>query len=246
MSSAITIPEEAKAKSRLTGWVTLISAVFVLTAMLYATWRLGTLTDRITTNQKVIDTQVLQIKTLEANVNKTEGYLLDFLGDVTNENQVRLVDTSVNWPSVEKYIIAMPAGQRKRSLMVALLYAWKDVPFTLGGHSPAIGLDSPGFLQMVLAQTGVTFEKHPGEFPSAAMMRQLQKVDSPKAGDIAFYRGQVGSFGLLILDPGSDGRAPVGIGTLQVAFPLEVMSLDNVNTDAYPLIGYFHVKYPDE
>jgi hypothetical protein len=246
MPNATVVLDEAKAKSRVTAWLTLVSAVLVLTAMVYTTWRLGELTDAIKSNEKLIKAQKQQIDGLNANLNRTEAYLLDFLGEVTSQEQVHLVDSQVNWPSVKEQIIRMPISKRKLALIVGLLYAWKDIPFTLGGHSLGVGLDSTSFLQLVLARAGVSFNRRQGEAPSAAMMRQLKEVDTPLPGDLVFYHGQTGSFGFLILEPGTQGKAPVGIGTLQKVAPLEVLSLDHVNVAHYPMIGYFHVRYPDE
>ena len=77
-------------------------------------------------------------------------------------------------------------------------------------------------------------------------MHTSQKEEKPKPGDLVFYKGQVGSFGFIYLSDGKPSNAGVGIGTLQAAAPLQIVSLDNINTRYYPLIGYFRVVYPDE
>lgn len=238
--------EKAGARSRLTAWLTLISAAFILTGFVYVSWRVMRLSEEVERKQQEIRALQGKLDRLKSTVNRTESYLLDFLGEVTSREQVRLVDPSVDWEYVEKQIVTMSTGERKRAVIVALLYAWKDIPFTLGGRSLVVGMDSPQFLRRVLSHAGVTFELVRGEPLSAAIMRQLQREDAPQPGDLAFYHGQVGSFGFLILTRPLGGGAAVGVGTLQKSAPLQVIRLDHVNTADFPLIGYFHVKYPGD
>lgn len=63
---------------------------------------------------------------------------------------------------------------------------------------------------------------------------------------MVLYRGQVGSFGFIYLSDGGSAGAGVGIGTLQAGAPLHIVSLSNINTKDFPLIGYVRVVYPDE
>ena len=257
-------------RSRLTGLVTLLGAVITLGALLYASFELNSLTKeierkreqiqqfeqeilirerRIEELERALQVRQQRIKEIEQTIHdlqRTESDLLDFLSAVASKEQIHILDPSVDWNRVKKTIISMPAGKRKQAMLIALLYAWKDIPFTLGGKTPRSGFDSPRFLQHVLSHVGVEFKAAPNERVSNTIMRALQKVDKPLPGDLVFYKGQIGSFGFLLLDTGNAEHAPVGVGTLQEIAPLQVISLDNINTPYFPLIGYFHVQYPDE
>jgi hypothetical protein len=63
---------------------------------------------------------------------------------------------------------------------------------------------------------------------------------------LAFYKGQVGHFGFILISTGQTEESMVGIGTLQGIAPLQITSLGRINTPYYPLEGYYRVKYPDE
>jgi hypothetical protein len=64
------ISKDVKAKSRYSAWLTLVSAIFFLIAMLYTTWRLGELTNENTYNARVIEKQEHQIAELNTNMDK--------------------------------------------------------------------------------------------------------------------------------------------------------------------------------
>jgi hypothetical protein len=60
----------------------------------------------------------------------------------------------------------------------------------------------------------------------------------------AFFRGETGSFGLIVLDAEA-GQSPTAIGTLERDNPLQVLGLASVNTAHFPLIGYFRPPFRD-
>jgi len=190
-----------------------------------------------------------RINTLEQTIEglrKTESNLLEFFSTVTSGEKIHLLDRNVDWDIVKKQIIKMPAGKRKQALLIALLYGWKDIPFTLSGHTLSEGFDSPGFLKRVLDDVGVKLKTLPNTRPSDSIMSQLAQTNAPRSGDLVFYRGKIGSFGFILLYVGNESKPHVGIGTLQKKIPLVVTGLNNINTTDYPFIGYFRVHYPDE
>ncbi len=243
-------------RSRNTALVTLLGALLTLGALLYAFVQLQSLARQIELKRQEIrqlevqakekQKQIDELKRRIEDLSRTESGLLEFLAAVTAGEKLHILDPSVDWPRLKSHLVAMPAGRRKQALLVALLYAWKEIPFQLGGESLGSGFDSPRFLQRVLSDVGVKFQASPGVRLSDSIMNQLQKTASPQPGDLAFFKGQVGSFGFILLSTGDEKSAPVGIGTLQKIAPLQVISLSNINTPVFPLIGYFHVRYPDE
>ena len=176
---------------------------------------------------------------------QTQEGVLDFLGGVTSGERIRLIDPSVNWTQTKKYLINMPAGSQKTAVLTAILLAWKDLPFSLDNHSLATGLDSPHFIAVVLANVGVNVQKGPNERLSDAMMRQFRQVDSPMPGDLIFYKGNVGSFVMMYMAPGSESGKGIAVGTLQTGEPVEIVYTVHINTPVYPFIGYFRVPYPE-
>lgn len=226
---------ELKRSSRVSLLMILVGTVFLLGSVLYSVTRLRPLQEEIATNQRQLE-----------HLKQQQEGLLDFIMQVADQKQVSILDPDVDWVSVRRDLIELRAGDRKKSLLIAILLAWKEIPFTLGGQAPQAGFDSPRFLRYVLSRAGVEIDTSPGERLSDAMMRTFVKTETPKPGDLVFYRGQIGSFGLIYLSNGRDGKNPAGIGTLQAAAPLRIMSLENVNTRNFPLIGYFRVIYPDE
>jgi hypothetical protein len=176
---------------------------------------------------------------------QTQESVLDFLGGVTSGDRIRLIDPSVNWTQTKKYLVNMPAGPQKTAVLTAVLLAWKDLPFSLDNHSLASGLDSPHFIGIVLSNVGVPVQKGPNERLSDAMMRQFKKVDSPMPGDLIFYKGNVGSFVMMYLAPGSADGKGVAVGTLQTGEEVQIVDTVHINTPVYPFIGYFRVPYPE-
>ena len=187
--------------------------------------------------------EIAELQSHTADLLNTQKGVLDFLGGVTNAQRIRLVDPSVNWPSVEKYIDALPAGKRKLAVLTGLLLAWKDLPFSLNDTSLATGMDSPHFVNSIISQLGVQVSVSPGERLSDAMMRQFKRVDTPLPGDLIFYHGNVGSFALMYIAPGSPAGKGVAVGTLQTGEELQVVDTEHINAPVYPFIGYFRVPY---
>ena len=171
---------------------------------------------------------------------------LIFLNKVADDSQVSILDKDVDWSFVKTAIDELPNGARKQAVLTAILLAWKEVPFSMGKQSMTKGFDSPRFIEYVLSKNGVKVTKAPNERMSDALMRSFEKVAKPIPGDLVFYHGQVGSFGFIYLGEGGPSSAGIGIGTLQQIAPLQIISLDNINTPYFPLIGYFRVSYPNE
>lgn len=176
----------------------------------------------------------------------TQSELLDFLARVADSRQISILDPDINWAYVKSEILNLPNGKRKQAVLTAILIAWKEVPFSMGGQSVKAGFDSPRFLRYVLASTGLDIKDRHGEPLSATMMKSFQTVPKPRPGDLVFYKGQVGSFGLMYLSDGGPSGNPVGVGTLQAAAPLQILGLKKIRTDNFPMIGFFRVVYPDE
>lgn len=176
---------------------------------------------------------------------KTQASVLDFLGGVTSGERIRLIDRSVDWEKTKQYVMSLESGPRKTAILNAILLAWKELPFSLTNKGLAQGLDSPHFIQIVLARAGVSVRQTPGERLSDAMMREFQKVDTPLPGDLIFYRGNVGNFVVMYIAPGASGGNGVAVGTLQTGEELQVLDTNNVNTPVYPFIGFFRVPYPE-
>ena len=222
--------------------LSLLGVLIVFAALGYSAYELHRLENTLANKQKTVRELSEKILSLSS----TQSSLLDFLGSVTGQDNISIIDPSVDWPKVKQRIIEMPAGKRKDAVLAATLLAWKDIPFTLGSSQLRLGFDSPRFLKYVLEKVGVRIQTVPGERLSDTMMRSFEMTDKPLPGDLAFFKGQVGSFGFILASPGNDTMAPVGIGTLQKIAPLQIISLRNINTTYFPLIGYFRVKYPDE
>jgi hypothetical protein len=234
--------ESLRRSSFLNALLSLLGFLIVLCSLGYSAYQLHRLEKNLSKKQQ----QVEKLDRIIHNLSSTQNSLLDFLGSVTGQHEISILDPSVDWEKTKQDIIKMPGGKRKDAVLTAILLAWKDVPFTMGSNKLDSGFDSPRFVQYVLKKTGVHVQDVPGERLSDTMMRCFTITDKPSAGDIAFFRGQVGSFCLILASPGNEKTAPVGIGTLQKIAPLQVISLNNINTRYFPLIGYFHVKYPDE
>jgi cell wall-associated NlpC family hydrolase len=247
---------ELKQSSRVSLVLVMVGALMLLGSVWYSITRLRPLQlevssaeqrlREITSDLATKQERLTQIEKTVTSLQKDQDKLLDFMVQVADNKQVRLLDPDVDWDSVKRDLAQLPAGDRKQALLIAILMAWKDVPFTLGGTAANSGFDSPRFINFVLSKVGVEVKAAPGQRLSDALMQQFQKTDKPRPGDLVFYRGLVGSFGLIYLSDGKDGSNPAGIGTLQGIAPLQIMSLRNVNTPYFPLIGYFHVTYPDE
>lgn len=254
--------------SRRAALVSLLGFLFVLGAMAYAALNLSRLErarerlevqkerladdlSRLEREQKQLEVEKERladsVKPLEKRSNElrqTQESVLDFLAGVTSKDRFRLIDPSVDWPRTRDGLLEMDAGPRKSAVLDAILLAWKNLPFSLEDRSLAGGLDSPHFINVVLSSIGVHVQQRKGERLSDAMMRQFQKVDSPLPGDLIFYRGNVGSFVLMYIGPGSPQGKGVAVGTLQTGEEVMVLDTKNINTPVYPFIGFFRVPYP--
>jgi len=188
--------------------------------------------------------QLSQIQPEVKNLKQSQTDLLQVFGRVISGSQIAILSRRVQWQAVQDTIIRMPPGARKQAALAAILLAWKNVPFVLGAHNVGSGYDSPSFISDVLSDVGISVKRQPKELLSDALMRSFKRTQEPKAGDLVFYKGQTGSFGLILLTDGKDDA--IGVGTLQAVSPLQIMRLDEVNTPYFPLIGFFHVTYPDE
>ncbi len=232
-----------------------LGALIILSSLAYSAYKivkvesvvkqkqieLLTVDDKLKKQEVLVNTLNQDIKNLQ----NTQNGLLDFIAQVTYESQLSIFDRDVDWRSVKADIDKLPSGNRKQSILTAILLAWKEIPFKMGKHS-VNGFDSPRFIEYVLSKNGIKVVKEPNERMSDALMRSFKKVEKPEPGDLVFYKGQVGSFGLIYISNGQPSSAGVGIGTLQASDPLQIINLDNINTPIFPLIGYFHVVYPDE
>lgn len=242
--------------SRRAAVLSAFGAIVVFGSLTYSAYKLADTARQIALKKEEVAAIDAELKRREAvigtltrdidRLKSTQNGLLDFLAKVTDESQVSILDRDVDWQIVKSDIEKLPSGKRKQTILTAILLAWKDIPFAMGKQSVGKGFDSPRFIEYVLATNGVKIRKDSNERMSDALMRSFKKVEKPRPGDLVFYKGQVGSFGFFYLSDGKPSSAGVGIGTLQATAPLQIISLDNVNTPFFPLIGYFRVFYPDE
>jgi NlpC/P60 family len=244
--SEVSFDELGKA-SRRAALVSLVGILIVLGGMAYAIFNLSRLERQrqlLEIEKKSLADSVKNVETRTRELQQTEESVLDFLGGVTSKEKFRLIDPSVDWPRTKATILAMDAGPRKSAVLDAILLAWKNLPFSLEDRSLGRGLDSSHFMNVVLSSTGVHVQQRKDERLSDAMMGQFQKVDSPLPGDLIFYHGNVGSFVLMYIGPGSPEGKGVAIGTLQTGEEVMVLDTKNVNASVYPFIGFFRVPYP--
>lgn len=248
--------ERLAKSSRRTAVISMFGVIVVLLSLAYSSFKIASTERMVQEKQQELGGLDLELRTQAATIDalnrdveslrNTQYGLLDFLSKVTDDSQVSILDRDVDWGLVKSAIDGLPNGARKRTVLTAILLAWKEIPFAMGKQSMTKGFDSPRFIEYVLSKNGIKVTQEPNERMSAALMRSFEKVTKPRPGDLVFYRGQVGSFGFIYVSDGKPSSAGIGIGTLQQAAPLQVISLDNVNTPYFPLIGYFRVRYPDE
>lgn len=240
--------DELARGSRKAAIISLLGFLLVLLSMGYAAYKLKQLEiqkEELIQQKIQLTQEINKLQSHTVDLLSTQRGVLDFLGGVTSAERIRLVDPSVNWPSVEKYIGGLPAGKRKSAVLTGLLLAWKDLPFSLNDRSLASGMDSPHFVNSIISPLGVHVDVKPGERLSDAMMRQFKPVTTPLPGDLIFYRGNVGSFTLMYIAPGSQAGKGVAVGTLQTGEELQVVDTEHINTAFYPFIGYFRVPYSE-
>jgi cell wall-associated NlpC family hydrolase len=182
-----------------------------------------------------ISLKVQELKKDESNIN---AYVINLLKS-TRENYggaaEELSDSS--WNEITKTLLSLPSGRRKLAVTIALLTTWKEIPFQLGKNNIKSSFDSPGYISYVLGQVKINIKRQPNQPYSITLMKKFKKVEDPLPGDLIFYKGQVGNFGLIYLAPG------IGIGTLQASSPLGIYEMQYMNTEYFPFVGYFRVDY---
>lgn len=241
--------KDLRRSSHLSVVLTLLGGVMLVGSVYYSVTRLRPLQVEIAKTERELSEKTAQWKALQASVallSKDQEKLLDFIAMVTDKSSVKLLDPDVDWSLVKTDMASLRPGNRKQAVLISVLMAWKSIPFALGGESVGSGFDSPRFLNYVLSKVGAGVTPKKDQRLSDALMEKYKRVKEPRPGDLVFYKGQVGSFGFIYLSGGKNGTDPVGVGTLQAIAPLQIISLRNVNTADFPLIGYFRVVYPDE
>ena len=240
--------DQLKKSSLRSAIISLIGIVIFIASLLFASYNLYTANKNLKNTQKELHNvsdslkkEKIRISALKHDETQLNQYLIKLLNS-TQINQGNPI-SSVNWDSIKSTIVNLPSGRRKLALTIALLTTWKEIPFELSKNSPKSSFDSPGYIQYVLKQVDINIERNPREPLSATLMKGFKKVDRPLPGDLVFYKGQVGSFGLIYLSPGTKNTGGIAIGTLQAALPLSIYNLDEMNTAYFPLIGYFRVNY---
>jgi hypothetical protein len=250
MTGSVTVDDrvaELGRASRRAAVISLLGFLLVVGALTYAIFQLRNLErerQKLERSVTVLRDSVGLLERRTQELLRTQNGVLDFLGGVTAGERIRLIDQSVNWEQTKRYVMALESGPRKDAILAAVLLAWKELPFSLDNRGLSSGLDSPHFMEVVLSSVGVTVKPRPRERLSDAMMRQFSRVDSPLPGDLIFYRGNVGSFVLMYMGPGSPGGKGIAVGTLQTGEEVQVLDTANINTPVYPFIGFFRVPYP--
>lgn len=190
------------------------------------------------------NSMILKIDSLKNDEKALTQFLIRLIK--TSQENVKADANNIDWELFEENLNSMPSGKRKSAIFISLLMTWKEVPFDLGKNNPSIGFDSPRFLAYILNQVGIEVKRNSNEPLSVTMMKKFEKVDTPRFGDLIFYKGQVGNFGLMYLGPNNDNSAQgIGIGTLESANPLSIYDTKNLNVKYFPLRGFYRVNYED-
>ena len=244
--------EKLERSSRRSAILSLIGILIFVSSLLYASFSLRKAEKNLeemrgklnaTTNQ--LRTTTSQLHTIEKRISGLKhdeadmnGFILDLI-ESTRRNQGTGSSSmsEAQWKEIKNTILSLPSGRRKLAVNIALLTTWKDIPFQLAVNNIKSSFDSPGYIQYVLSQAGVNIAKRPNEPLSITLMKSFKKVDDPLPGDLMFYKGQIGNFGLIYLSPG------IGIGTLQASARLSIYETKYMNTEYYPFLGYFRVNY---
>ncbi len=185
---------------------------------------------------------------LEKDINNlfaTQQSIFNFLASITKSNKIKFIGPNIDWPKVEKELIVMQSGKRKEAIFGAIIMASVGTSFKLGKGSFAEGFDSSRFIEYVLSQAGVQIKRHPTKYLSETIMEQCTKVGEPKLGDLLFYKGQIGNFGLFYLGPGNPAGKGIAVGALGLDNPCVIIDTSSINP-VFEFIGYFRVNYPDE
>lgn len=255
--------KKLKRTSRRTALLSALGFLIVIFSLIYSAIQLQSIENLLNEKECLLDEKKKELEELQIKIQNyeeeanqiqskiqslkyTQNSLLDFLVSVTGKDNINILDPSVNWDNVKRQIDELPAGKRKNAILNAMLLAWKDIPFTMAQENVTTGFDSPRFIRYVLRTVGIDVEIVGGERLSDTLMKTFETVDKPRPGDLVFFRGQVGSFGFILAFVGEDDEEHVGIGTLQRIAPLQIISMHNINTQYFPLRGYYRVVYPDE
>jgi hypothetical protein len=232
--------------SRLSALISLVGFLIVLGSIVYSSIQLTRLEQKrqeLEQQQTQLKSSIASLQQKTADLTLTQGYVLDFVGGVAAKENLRMLDPDVNWDVTKQQLVDMPVGPRKAAVFKGILLAWKAVPFSLNNTGMKSGLDSPHFINVILSNSGVVVNEKPGQRLSDAMMSQFEKVDHPLPGDLAFFHGNVGSFVLMYMAPGTASGQGVALGTLQTGEEVQITDLSNINVAHYPFIGFYRVPY---
>lgn len=241
--------------AKLSIFLILFGVVFMLGSLFYSAKKIGGLKDQLsvlTQKSTELSDQIKQRSlskvALEKDINNliaTQQSIYDFLASITRANKIKFIDPEINWPKVQKELIDLKPGKRKEAIFGAIIMASVGTSFKLGKGSFAEGFDSSTFIEYILSQVGVKIKRHPTKYLSETIMEQCTKVQEPKPGDLLFYKGQIGNFGLFYLALGNPAGKGIAVGTLESANPCVIMDTSSINP-LFDFIGYFRVTYPDE
>ncbi len=254
--------EDIAQRSHRWGWLSLFGALLVFLSMGYSYFTIHKLDQEVILRNVEIDRLRKEISDLEEQIQKKKGDIEELNAIIPKlvekrnsaaalllqildiERQV-IVDRSVNWGLFRKQFLSLPNGQRQEAILMAILLAWKDIPFSITGRRLLEGFSSSSFIQYVLHHVSINIRENRGEYLSEAFMRSFERTQSTEPGDIVCYRGAIGNFCLLVISTDSEGKALAGIGTLETAHPLGIYAMSSINVNNYPLVGYFKVPYKD-
>ena len=188
--------------------------------------------------------QVRDLDRTVTGLNQKKLGILHFLGTILMKERISLLGEDVNWSAVVSSVDDLPPGTRQTAALGAILLAWKDVPFKLGGKRMNEGLDSPTFIIRALAAAGLEIPQPSGLAHSEALMKACEKVNAPQTGDLMVYRGvskgDVGNYVLMYLAPEPGGNG-VGLGSLESKNPLQIINSRSLRPDKFE--GYFRPHY---
>ena len=147
------IETKLKKASRRSAIISLLGVFIVIISLIYSYFQIRSL--QIQIEDKMHELVELQNKIQEYNeeiskLSSTQESLLDFLAAVTEEENISILNISGDWKKVKNEIMGLEAGKRKDAILIAILLAWKDIPFSLVQESIRAGFDSPSFLRYVL------------------------------------------------------------------------------------------------
>lgn len=246
---------ELRSSSRISILFAVLGGILILSSLFYSFTRLTPLEAKVSEkiseikelkdSKNKLEIELNELKDEVKETKQTQDSILKFLKSVSDKNKIHILDSDVNWNDVTGQLESLKAGDRKNALFNSILMAWKDIPFGLNEES-TLGFDSPRFLNFILGSVGIQTQKKSNQRMSDALMSKFEKVESPKPGDLVFFKGRVGNFGFIILATGESDEGHIGVGTLERANPLQIIKMKNINTLYFPLKGYYRVVYPDE